>query len=875
MKGIPTTFWGKLQRDPKTREITDWHPLVHHCADVAACCEALLQRPVIRTRLARIAGHTDLDPIQRARLAVLAGLHDVGKFNHGFQRKGDPKPKQTAGHVVEAVSLFDLSFEVGQRFAHAVQSETLCSWGPGETVPRLLIASICHHGQPHALEGCPNPSQALWRDNGKRRPFNGIDRLVADLRTAYTAAFDKGGAELPDSAEFAHAFNGLVTLADWLGSDTLFFQYSDSLDDDRFAFARGKAREALQKIGIDVESARLSLGADAPDFKRISEFVPRPAQADTMRLPIDSTGSITVLEAETGSGKTEAALIRFVQLFQAGQVDGMYFALPTRTAATQIFVRVREAVARAFRTMPPDLRPPVVLAVPGYIRVDEHEGRRLPHFTVLWNDDEKDRFRYRGWAGEHPKRYFAGSVVVGTIDQALLSALEVNHAHMRAFALFRHLLVVDEVHASDTYMTKLLYEVLRHHTNAGGHAFLMSATLGSVARDRLLESEGDAEPPSLKTAMRVPYPHIAQSGLTIERQEIAVESPGPGKDVGVELTSIAGAPDRIAERALAAAQAGARVLVIRNLVGDCIETQRRLEHLADLDSPLLFRVSGIVAPHHSRFSREDRTLLDRAIEAAFHPKCPSTTGCVVVATQTVEQSLDIDADLMLTDLCPMDVLLQRIGRLHRHTRPRPFGFESPTLVVLTPDARSLAEHVSETGQGKGPHGLGTVYEDFRIIEATWRELEARCVLRIPEMNRVLVERTTHPEALHCIVDADETGLVSHERKVLAKAAANRRYAELNLVKRSRHFGDYSFREDLARRPQTRLGDDDRLVRFDPLVDGPFGEHVGTLTIPEWLVRGLEADVEPVVSYSEEGFRFRLRPHTFTYTRFGLEKPKLS
>ncbi|MDB4914145.1 MAG: CRISPR-associated helicase/endonuclease Cas3, partial [Gemmatimonadetes bacterium] len=190
-------------------------------------------------------------------------------------------------------------------------------------------------------------------------------------------------------------------------------------------------------------------------------------------LPRDEESSITILESETGSGKTEAALARFVTLFSAGKVDGLYFALPTRTAATQMHKRVFDATAMAF-TEPP----PVILAVPGYLRVDDTEGRRheLARFDVLWPDAE--RFRYRGWAAEGPKRYLAGCIVVGTVDQVLLSSLRVGHAHMRATSLMRMLLVVDEVHASDAYMTRILEDVLARHRRAGGHALLLSATLG-------------------------------------------------------------------------------------------------------------------------------------------------------------------------------------------------------------------------------------------------------------------------------------------------------------------------------------------------------------------------------------------------------------
>ncbi len=137
-----------------------------------------------------------------------------------------------------------------------------------------------------------------------------------------------------------------------------------------------------------------------------------------------------------------------------------------------------------FDSLDPHARPPVVLAVPGYLRVDDQEGQLLTQFDFLWPDADQRKNRHRTWAAENSKRYLAGSVVVGTINQVLLSTLVVGHAHLRATSLSRLYLVVDEVHASDTYMTTLLDRVLAFHLALGGHALLMSATLGTAAQAR-------------------------------------------------------------------------------------------------------------------------------------------------------------------------------------------------------------------------------------------------------------------------------------------------------------------------------------------------------------------------------------------------------
>jgi CRISPR-associated endonuclease/helicase Cas3 len=450
----------------------------------------------------------------------------------------------------------------------------------------------------------------------------------------------------------------------------------------------------------------------------------------------------------------------------------------------------------------------------------------------------------------------------------------VGHAHMRATALLRHLLVVDEVHASDSYMTRILEAVLGHHLAAGGQALLMSATLGAAARYRL-QAAGASRPalPGLDAACMAPYPAITTRALGAAPEVIGVASVDPDKRVRVRLEPWMDEPQTISEQALASAAAGARILVLRNTVSGCIATQQSLEQAASalgrLD--LLWTCDGVQAPHHSRFAKEDRERLDQSIEKFFGKQSPSA-GCVAVATQTVQQSLDLDADLMLTDLCPMDVLLQRLGRLHRHRgRPRPSGFEAPAAIVLTPAERDLGPLIQKGGEAFGKHGLGAVYDDLRILETTWQALEDRAELAIPSMNRELVERTTHPEALARVVEGRGPSWRAHQQWVEGTSAADRALAGLNLVDRSKPFGEAAFpSKDLGRRIQTRLGEDDRLAEFEAPFAGPFGRSVRVLTIPVHQAKGIPADARPVVLRTGTGtVEFSLGERSYRYDRLGL------
>ncbi|MCP4664670.1 MAG: CRISPR-associated helicase/endonuclease Cas3, partial [bacterium] len=349
------------------------------------------------------------------------------------------------------------------------------------------------------------------------------------------------------------------------------------------------------------------------------------------------------------------------------------------------------------------------------------------------------------------------------------------------------------------------------------------------------------------------------------------------KTVRPELVTWAGDSERIAREALAAATHGARVLVIRNTVADCRAVQLILEELAERHGRqnLLFRPRGIMAPHHSRYAKADRQLLDKAIEAAFG-RGRASGGCVAVATQTVEQSLDLDADLLITDLCPIDVLLQRIGRLHRHKQPRPQGFGTARAIVLGP-VEELAAMIGGDGEAKGPHGLGPVYEDLRTLEVTRRILNANPEVTIPADNRRLVENGTHPDVLRSLVEELGGPWEKHQRQLQGRYSAEGRIAGFNLVDRTKGFagneGSILFPSgDTARKIPTRLGENDRLVRFAKPWISPFGCEVKELSIPAWLLDAQPSDQESkdvqAVS-TPEGVTFRFGTKELRYDRLGL------
>ncbi|MCS4509971.1 CRISPR-associated helicase Cas3' [Xylophilus ampelinus] len=886
--------WGKLGR-AVDGSVEATHPLLDHMADVAAVLETVLHLPAVQRALERAAGRP-LSDVDRARLAVLAFLHDIGKANAGFQvrywRERAERPAAwtvaECGHGSQGWALFGQSLHGAARVTAGLPLQAMETWG--DAVRPLLHASISHHGRPVGDEA----TFSIWqpvRDGVAciYDPAVTVAAMGARVQVLYPQAFATKAPDLPDAPVFAHLFAGLVQLADWLGSDTRpgFFPYTRP-GEDRATTALQCARHALRAVGLDVGGAAVRLASTACDFAQAFGVPsPRPMQA---AMADDSLGPVVVLEAETGSGKTEAALWRFLHLWRAGQVDALYFALPTRVAASQLYERVQAFVHRVW----PVDAPVAVRALPGYTAADGETPQALPDFQVLWSDTPGDAEAERRWAAESPKRYLAATIAVGTVDQALLGALQIKHAHLRQAMLARSLLVVDEVHASDAYMTRLLEHLLRAHMACGGQALLLSATLGASARSRYLSIGGnrrtDSVPPPLAQAQALPYPaigHRAAGGPTL----LPVEGNPRHKTVYWETWDQIDAPDAIAVRAVEAAAAGARVLVVRNTVPAAVATLKAVEALAAAQGlDCLFRVGdngGASTLHHSRFSRQDRPLLDAEVQAQVGKQRRPRGGLVVIGTQTLEQSLDIDADLLITDLCPMDVLLQRLGRLHRHERPsreapndhRPAGFERPCVWVLTPPGNDLSPLLQRQRHGLGPirkpgEPMGGVYVDLRVVEATRRLITAQPTRSIPADNRLLVEQATHPDALDAITQALGEAWVRFGIDYEGALAATKTVANLHALSFDQPFDDVRFPENEGR-IGSRLGVADRIVVFDPPQQGPFGKAVTQLAIRHHLLpRGLAPDAQASqVSALPDvtGFTFGLGSAHYRYTRLGVER----
>nr|WP_250152639.1 CRISPR-associated helicase Cas3' [Ancylobacter radicis] len=828
--GCGLSAWGKCSPDRQ-----NFHHLAHHSADVAAALLILLDQPIIR-RAADAALGRELDEVELRALTALAFLHDIGKLAPGFQAKG-----WVGQHNVP----FRGHLECGWLWTRTLDAQSLA--GAARHLARWseiriwLLVLFAHHGRPVPAPG-----------SGLASPFYTPRDIAYDWKVEEERMGEALLAWFPDFAELlpppasprlVHFFCGLITLADWIGSDQRAFPFEPTFRPDYWATAQARAVQRIRDIGFSREGLSLR---GSPGWALISDHAaPRPAQAAAGAMPLQER--LVLLEAETGAGKTEAALWRFVSLVAAGEVDALYFAVPTRAAARQLQRRVNDALERMF-VDPPE----AVLAIPGQVKAGEASGARLPDFTMLW-DDEKDL--PARWAAEHAARFLASRVAVGAVDQVALGGLQVKYAHLRGTTLSRALLVIDEVHASDAYMTTIQTAMARDHISLGGHVMLMSATLGAVARAQWFEQPVG----NYASEAAVPYPAIWTSrGVQPVEAEV-----GAGKTVHVRA-SAGWTGDDAARLATDMARQGARVLVIRNTVARAQETYAACRAQA---TDWLLQVNGIPTLHHGRFAAEDRARLDEAVEQAIGKGSPVGSR-IVIGTQTLEQSLDLCADLLITDLCPMDVLLQRIGRLHRHRRPRPAGFEVARAVVLTPpDGLDGLTRRADNGLGAYSDGatLSGIYLDVPGLAATLDEIDARPVWHLPAMNRALVEAATHPEALEAV--AERRGWQDYSQRVSGKRLGDRATARLGLLDRAQPLAEFPDDETL----RTRLGEDGVVLRLPEDTPGAFGLPVSVLAIPARWSRGLTGEEEVVVEESGPPLRLKLADRVMIYGPAGLSR----
>lgn len=652
-------YWGKA--DPACSLEPKWHPLAYHCLDVVAVGVAYLEQSSLLKSCCGLLSCSEQEFLSWS--AFLLALHDIGKFSEAFQaqrpdliselQKREPNPTKIYSERHDSLGFWlwedylvdAMLTKIGIDNSRPTQRSLKC-W---------LLAVTGHHGMPPKPNG---NADSFFQREDKQAAADFVQATAELLLT-------KEARQIPCNPNFAIAsemmswwFAGITVLADWLGSNTQFFPYqSPSLDLEKYwEYAQVQATKALSQSGVlpsAIEHGQ-SLKVLFPKIHQAS-----PLQQWAVSVDIPPAPQIYLLEDVTGAGKTEAAMMLAYRLMEQGLAEGFFIGLPTMATANAMYKRVAEVYQKLFSG---DAN--LVLAHGHKKLVEEFAATILPVGTPEHDGaqlDETASARCSAWLADHSKRALLASAGIGTIDQALLAVLHSKHQSLRLLGLFNKVLIVDEVHACDAYMQGVLEVLLEFHARTGGPVILLSATLPGRMKQALLNAYVKGRNQSPAPALRSgAYPLATRwhDGQPVLQENELASRACVSRTVQVHYEAD---DEKVFAHVIAALQRGQCVGWIRNTVADAMAAYARLSKTVPPENITLF---------HARFTLKDRLDKEAQVLDLFGEDSQQhdRQGRLMIATQVAEQSLDVDFDVLITDLAPIDRVLQRAGRLQRHVR---------------------------------------------------------------------------------------------------------------------------------------------------------------------------------------------------------------
>lgn len=725
--------WAKLSVND---DELGYHPLLCHMVDVATVALEIWRSVLSSKQRSAFAvglGFGENQEVAGSWCAFITGLHDLGKASPAFQLAKE-QIREEVRERLQSAGLSSSRIYRASRAPHGtITAATLPQilkqeFGLQETLARRLgVVAGGHHGiLPASREiknvGATAKGRADW-DVHRRT-------LVEEL----AGAIELSQSVLPCRLDNATAMMlaGFISVADWIGSNIDFFPCCIPQDTVAYAdYAHVQAKSALNALGW--------LAYPIPgDVKLFTDLFPAISVPNDLQRSVESVAfaltepSMVIVEAPMGEGKTEAAIyLADYWAANVGQV-GHYFALPTQATSNQMFGRVRDFLRNRYGGEQVQLQ-----LLHGHASLSSefealrHHGRTVPKPQYSSVDDDgaehavvaSEWFTYR-------KRGLLSPFGVGTIDQSLLAVLRTRHVFVRLFGLAHKTVIVDEVHAYDAYMTTLLERLLEWLAALGTSVVLLSATLPRRRREQLLAAYAqgvDAEP---QMPCQVAYPRVSWVSQSAGPDARTVKVSARGrKEVLLEWIDGSLSDKDTTEFPLgqllqSALARGGCAAVICNTVRRAQEVYRALKPhfrgVCEDGSPELDLL-------HSQYPFGDREIREQRSLARYgkpgDPTVRRPRQGILVATQIIEQSLDLDFDLMVSDMAPADLLLQRAGRLHRHERERPQGLETPKLLIC--DRNTAAE------APRFDPGTAAVYDEH-ILLRSWLALQQLGIVRVPD-----------------------------------------------------------------------------------------------------------------------------------------------
>ena len=690
-----------------------------HCLNVGCVAEAIILR----------AGESVRALIPNGA-ASLAALHDVGKISTGFQSKCQAWLAQTGLAEAAVCERWRTASETD----HAKVSQYFLERAMKPFGTQLWAVAVgVHHGRIFGRRITDSEcSQVAQREAWEKTER---EKLLAELIFLLGAL-----PEHPPLDAELWCVAGLISVADWIGSNESFFPCDRGLTLPQSREAANRALDQIHWQGGAVSPRTFS--------ELFGGYSPMPLQ--TALHTQCQTPGLFIVEGPMGCGKTEAALWAAHQLIESGANNGMYFALPTQVTSNRIHKRVATFLRSA-------------LADAANLRLAHAASWLEDHQTWCLRPTDSEDVESEAHVREG-RSWFASSkhamlarFGVGTIDQALQGVVAVKHFFVRRFGLAGKVVILDEVHSYDVYTGTLITQLIKELLALRCSVIILSATLTKVRRQELIASGGV----QADAAGSLAYPLVTAVKSTGHVVEIPVESP-TGREVKLKTMSLS--EDAVLLECIERAESGQHVLYLRNTVTEAQETCRKAK--SSVRDTLVE-----VATLHSRFPFFRRQELENEwLERLGKQRAKDGKGSLLIATQVVEQSVDIDLDFIVSDLAPTDMLLQRMGRLWRHQRPErkvevpEFWINAPAVASDT-NARDLKRAFGKSGFVYAPYVLLRTAEVFA----------KRNVIVLPDQIREVLEATyaersegSEPEAwreLRAEVEAEREKLTQEAEAV--------------------------------------------------------------------------------------------------------------
>lgn len=705
-------LWAKS--GPRDSDI--WLPLFTHLADTAAIARILWDNWVPHgTKMIIAKGITNL-PLntsceERERIAGLilelsALLHDIGKATPDFQAAFrscffDSNGDRLAAFVEAAGLKLPIKTLNVKAIHHSLASFGILrrhGWDAS-----FAVITGAHHGKPPSRSDIEKVVNSGVSSTGHtlKQWVIAQDSLVGWAESLVSPESLLAIKEAKLSRQTQVLLSGLLIMADWIASDKDYFPLIRIGEQARSS--KKRALEAWKCLDLapyqsfsmaqqldtaeDIYKLRFSIAEPRPIQSAIPELLARTAQPGIM-----------VIEAPMGEGKTEAALVAAEIMAEKTGRSGFFFALPTQATSDGMFSRIM-TWAESFR---------------GYKSISLAHGKAQFNkefqglgFTASNVDEGADAIFVSEWARGR-KRTLLNDFVVGTIDQVLMAGLQQKHLMLRHLGLVNKVVIIDECHAYDTYMNQYLYKTLNWLGAYQVPVIVLSATLPSDSRKALVEAYLNIKPQAMiedpllapnKTIDEVPswvqstaYPQITYtSGSNVK--SVAPQASARKLDVRTEQLN----DQDIVPCLKSLLESGGCAGIIVNTISRAQSLTREICEAFDEEDVMLL---------HSRFIAPDRIDREKKLREKLGPSYSARPEkLIVVGTQVLEQSLDIDFDVMITDLCPMDLLIQRMGRIHRHSgRTRPPLLQEPKCFITGIE-----------GDGAFIKGSKLVYGDYLLM----------------------------------------------------------------------------------------------------------------------------------------------------------------